>query len=54
MVGNGTTNLVDVPQEKKSIGSKWTFKRKYNTNGFISSYKEILADNRYRQREGIS
>ncbi|KAJ9547539.1 hypothetical protein OSB04_020082 [Centaurea solstitialis] len=53
ILGNKTWELADLPKGKRSIGSKWIFKRKYHPDGSISAYKARLVAKGYRQREGI-
>lgn len=36
---NKTWNIVELPHGKKSIGSKWTFKFKQNSDHEVISYK---------------
>nr|KAJ0206843.1 hypothetical protein LSAT_V11C500291250 [Lactuca sativa] len=45
---NGTWELVDLPKERRPIGSKWLFKRKYHPVGSIFAYKARLVTNGYR------
>ena len=53
ILGNNTWVLTDLPKGSKSIGCKWVFRRKYNTNGTISTFKERLVAKGFRQVEGI-
>jgi hypothetical protein len=45
--------LVDLPNNRKPIGSKWIFKRKLNASGCVEKYKARLVAKGYTQREGI-
>lgn len=36
---NKTWILVDLPQDKRVISTKWVFKRKYNEDGYLERYK---------------
>ena len=36
---NNTWDLVDLPKDKKSIGSKWVFKVNYDQDGTVQRYK---------------
>ncbi|KAK3040182.1 hypothetical protein RJ639_028432 [Escallonia herrerae] len=50
---NNTWALVELPQGSKPIGSKWVFRRKYNTDGSIQTFKARLVAKVFRQKEGI-
>lgn len=41
LIENNTWSLVTLPEGRKPIKCKWTFKTKYNENGTISRYKSI-------------
>ena len=36
---NEVWELVDLPQDRKPVGSKWVFKAKTNADGHIDRYK---------------
>lgn len=40
---NGTWTLVDLPPGKKTIGCKWVYKIKYNSDGTIERHKTGLV-----------
>ena len=40
---NNTWSLVDLPPDRKAIGSKWVFKLKENPDGSINKYKARLV-----------
>lgn len=42
---NETCELIELPKNKVSIGSKWLFKFKFNANGSIDKYKSRLVAN---------
>ena len=42
LMSNGTWVLVDPPPSIKPIGCKWVFRRKYNTNGSLQTFKAKL------------
>ena len=37
------SNQVDLPKGKKTVGCRWIFNVKYNSNGSVSQYKERLV-----------
>lgn len=39
--------------KKKFIGCKWIFRRKYNTNRSLQTFKEKLVGKGFKQKEGI-
>ena len=43
ILSNNTWVLVDQPTGLKPIGCKWVFRRKYNTNGSIQTFKARLV-----------
>ena len=49
---NNTWTLVDLPKDRKAIGSKWIFKLKKDANG-SKRYKARLVAKGYAQQEGI-
>ena len=53
IMSNGTWILVDLPPGSKTIGCKWVFRRKYNTDGAIQTFKARLVAKGFKQREGI-
>ena len=50
---NHTWELVDLPPGSKPIGCKWVFRRKYNNDGTLNTYKARLVAQGFRQKEGI-
>ena len=46
-------DLMELPQGRKPIGSKWVFKIKRNDDGSIERYKARLVAQGYTQREGL-
>lgn len=50
---NNTWTIVKLPPEKNCVGCRWTYKIKYNSDGFISKYKARLVAKGYTQKEGI-
>ena len=53
ILSNNTWVLMDLPTGSKPIGCKWVFRRKYNTNGSIQTFKVRLVAKGFNQREGI-
>ncbi|GKC79423.1 ribonuclease H-like domain-containing protein [Tanacetum coccineum] len=50
---NDTWDIVDLPKDIKAIGSKWTFKIKYKSNGEINRFKARLVAQGFGQKERI-
>ncbi|KAL0334022.1 UNVERIFIED_CONTAM: Retrovirus-related Pol polyprotein from transposon RE1 [Sesamum angustifolium] len=50
---NATWEVVDLPKDKKAIGSKWVYKIKLNSDGTIERYKARLVVKGYNQVEGV-
>ncbi|KAA0049877.1 retrotransposon protein, putative, Ty1-copia sub-class [Cucumis melo var. makuwa] len=50
---NHTWKPVDLPLGSKSLGCKWTFKRKMKTDGSVDKYKARLVAKGYKQQEGL-
>ena len=50
---NEAWNLVELPDGRKPIGSKWVFKKKLNAAGKVEKYKARLVAKGYSQVEGI-
>jgi hypothetical protein len=53
ILSNNTWVLVDLPLSSKPIGCKWVFRRKYNSDGSIQTFKERLVAKGFKQKEGI-
>ncbi|GJY61425.1 putative RNA-directed DNA polymerase, partial [Tanacetum coccineum] len=49
---NNTWTICDLPEGRKSVGSKWLFKIKYKSTGSIKRYKAMLVAKGFSQREG--
>ena len=43
LISNGTWVLVDLPEGTKPIGCKWVFRQKFNTDGFLQTFKVRLV-----------
>ncbi|CAI7835420.1 unnamed protein product [Closterium sp. NIES-53] len=50
---NGTWELVELPEGRKAITSKWLFKIKSDADGNIERYKSRLVTKGYQQREKV-
>ena len=53
IMSNQTWVLVDLPKASKPISCKWVFKRKYNTDGSIQTFKARLVAKDFKQKQGI-
>jgi Reverse transcriptase (RNA-dependent DNA polymerase)/gag-polypeptide of LTR copia-type/Integrase core domain len=53
IVDADTWDLVDKPKHCRTVGCKWVFKIKENSDGSISRYKARLVAKGYTQQEGI-
>ena len=50
---NEAWDLIELPDGRKPIGSKWVFKKKLNAEGKVEKYKVRLVAKGYSQVEGI-
>ncbi|CAI7913309.1 unnamed protein product [Closterium sp. NIES-54] len=50
---NGTWELVELPEGRKAITSKWLFKIKSDADGKIGRYKSRLVAKGYQQKENV-
>ena len=50
---NETSDLVDAPKGVKTIGCRWVYKVKYNTEGLVNRYKARLVAKGYAQQHDI-
>ena len=53
MEANKTWSIVRLPAGRHSIGCKWVYKIKFNTNGSVARYKARLVAKGYTQQEGV-
>jgi hypothetical protein len=53
ILSNNTWVLVDLPHGSKPIGCKWVFRKKYNTDGSLQTFKGRLVAKGFKQKEGI-
>ncbi|KAK8574585.1 hypothetical protein V6N12_062275 [Hibiscus sabdariffa] len=51
---NNTWELVKLPEGKKTVGCKWIFTVKYNSDGSLERYKARLVVKGYSQTYGIN
>ena len=50
---NQTWKLVQLPRVKKTVGCRWIYKIKYNSDGTVERYKARLVAKRYTQTYDI-
>jgi transposase InsO family protein/predicted aspartyl protease len=53
MKENKTWEIVDLPRNQRTIGSKWVFKTKYDEQGNVEKRKARLVAQGFSQRHGI-
>lgn len=53
MQDNKVLELVPLPEGVKTIGCKWIFKTKHDSNGNVERYKAFLVDKEYTQNAWI-
>ncbi|GJU59922.1 ribonuclease H-like domain-containing protein [Tanacetum coccineum] len=53
IVATQNEEIVELPEGRKSIGSKWIYKIKYRSSGEIDRYKARLVAQGFGQKEGI-
>ncbi|GJY47056.1 retrotransposon protein, putative, ty1-copia subclass [Tanacetum coccineum] len=53
MKDNEVWDLVDLPPNGKTVGSKWLFKKKTDMDGAVHTYKDRLVAKGYTQTPGI-
>ena len=53
MEDNKTWSIVPLPASRQSIGCKWVYKIKFNTDGSVARYKARLVAKGYTQQEGV-
>ena len=52
LYANEVWDLVELPKDRKAVGSKWVFKTKRNANGTVERYKARLVAQGYSQQHG--
>ena len=50
---NSVWELVELPADRKAVGSKWVFKMKTNADGSIERFKARLVAQGFSQQEGL-
>ena len=53
MYQNKAWTLVDLPNDRQAIENEWIFKRKTNTDGSVTIYKDRLVVKSSRQVQGV-
>ena len=53
LMQNHTWDLVDLPEGKNVVGSRWVFKEKRGADGNIDRYKARLVAQGYSQKQGV-
>jgi hypothetical protein len=50
---NDIWDLEEIPKGYKTVGCKWVYKTKYDSNGNVEKYKRRLVAKGFTQREGV-
>ena len=50
---NEVWELIEAPQDRQVIGSKWVFKRKIDSGGSVELYKACLVAQSFTQKPGL-
>uniref|UniRef100_A0ACD5WQX7 Uncharacterized protein n=1 Tax=Avena sativa TaxID=4498 RepID=A0ACD5WQX7_AVESA len=53
MSSNNVWDLEEIPKGAKTVGCKWVYKTKYDSNGNVEKYKARLVAKGFTQREGV-
>lgn len=53
LIYNNTWTLVPLPSQRQTIGFKWVFRVKENSDGSVNRYKDILVAKGFHQRHGF-
>ncbi|GKG04795.1 putative retrotransposon ty1-copia subclass protein, partial [Tanacetum coccineum] len=54
MKDNEVWDLVDLPPNGKTVGSKWLFKKKTNMDGVVHTFKDRLVAKGFTQTYGVN
>ena len=46
-------DMVELPRDRKAVGSKWVYKLKMNADGLVERYKARLVPQGFTQKFGI-
>nr|GEV77717.1 ribonuclease H-like domain-containing protein [Tanacetum cinerariifolium] len=52
LLRNNTWEIMNLPKDRKAIGSKWIYKIKFRSSGEIDRYKARLVAQGFSQKEG--
>eukprot|EP00253_Pinus_taeda_P028502 PITA_28502 len=50
---NDSWRLIELPHDKKNIGTKWVYKTKFNSDGSVERHKARLVAKGFTQKYGI-
>lgn len=53
IMSNNTWIIVDLPQGHKAIKCKWVFRKKFNTDGSLQTFKVMIVAKGFTHKEGI-
>jgi hypothetical protein len=53
LIVDNTWDLVELPEGRTAVGSKWVFKVKYNGEGKVERFKSRVVAKGYSQRQGL-
>ena len=53
VMSNHTWDLVELPEGKNVVGSRWVFKVKHNADGTVERFKACLVAQGYSQSQGV-
>ena len=53
MSSNGVWDLEEIPKGAKTVGCKWVYKIKHDSEGNVERFKARLVAKGFTQREGI-
>jgi len=53
LIKMGTWEMTPLPTERKAIGNRWVFAKKYNKDGSLAKYKARLVAKGYSQVPGM-
>jgi hypothetical protein len=53
MSSNHVWDIEEIPKGAKTIGYKWVYKTKYDSNGNVEKYKARVVEKGFTQIEGV-